>query len=101
MRFSPPSTGGAGPRPRPHPHRVMPPGRYLHILVAVGATWGRRPLVSAQPETTQERGFGRFVAFVVRKRPDGVIARWESRAPRKHLRGAAPLGSTWWAPRDR
>jgi hypothetical protein len=55
----------------------------------------------AQPETTQERGFGPFVTFVVRKRPDGVIARWESRAHRKHLRGAAPPGSTWWAPRDR
>ena len=57
--------------------------------------------MSAQPETTQERGFGPFVTFVVRKRPDGVIARWESRAHRKHLHGAAPLGSTWWAPRDR
>jgi len=55
----------------------------------------------AQPETTQERGFGPFVTFVVRKRPDGVIARWESRAHRKHLHGAAPRGSTWWAPRDR
>jgi hypothetical protein len=55
----------------------------------------------AQSETTQERGFGPFVTFVVRKRPDGVIARWESRAHRKHLHGAAPPGSTWWAPRDR
>ena len=48
----------------------------------------------AQPETTQERGFGPFVTFVVRKRPDGVIAHWESRAHRKHLHGAAPIGST-------
>ena len=55
----------------------------------------------AQPETTQERGFGPFVTFVVRKRPDGVIARWESRAHRKHLHGAVSPGSTWWAPRDR
>src|ERR1700746_838157 len=55
----------------------------------------------AQPETTQERGFGPFVTFVVRKRPDGVIAHWESRAHRKHLRGTKPRGSTWWAPRDR
>ena len=39
----------------------------------------------AQSETTQERGFGPFVTFVVRKRPDGVIAHWESRAHRKHL----------------
>src|SRR4029077_15453057 len=35
MRFSPPSTGGAGQTPRPPPHRVMPPGRYGHILVAL------------------------------------------------------------------
>src|SRR5689334_2524655 len=55
----------------------------------------------AQPETTQERGFGPFVTFLVRKRPDGVIAHWESRAHRKHLHGAKPGGSTWWAPRDR
>jgi len=55
----------------------------------------------AQSETTQERGFGPFVTFVVRKRPDGVIAHWESRAHRKHLHGAKPRGSTWWAPRDR
>jgi hypothetical protein len=54
-----------------------------------------------QPETTQERGFGPFVTFVVRKRPDGVIAHWESRAHRKHLSGAPARGSTWWAPHDR
>ena len=55
----------------------------------------------AQPETTQERGFGPFVTFIVRKRPDGVIARWESRAHRKHLHPDARRGSTWWAPHDR
>ena len=49
----------------------------------------------------QERGFGPFVTFVVRERPDGVIARWESRSHRKHLSGAPPRGSTWWAPHDR
>jgi hypothetical protein len=53
-----------------------------------------------EAETTQERGFGPFVTFIVRKRPDGVIARWESRSHRKHLSGA-PRGSTWWAPQDR
>ena len=42
----------------------------------------------AQSETTQERGFGPFVTFVVRKRPDGVVAHWESRTHRKHLHGA-------------
>jgi hypothetical protein len=55
----------------------------------------------AQPETTQERGFGPFVTFIVRKRPDGVIAHWESRAYRKHLHPDAHRGSTWWAPHDR
>jgi hypothetical protein len=55
----------------------------------------------AQPETTQERGFGPFVTFIVRKRPDGVIARWESRTHRKHLHPDASRGPTWWAPRDR
>ena len=55
----------------------------------------------AQPETIQERGFGPFVTFVVRKRPDGVIAHWESRDHRKHLHPDARRGSTWWAPHDR
>ena len=54
-----------------------------------------------ETETTQERGFGPFVTYVVRKRPDGVIARWESRSHRKHLSGAPARGSTWWAPHDR
>ncbi|HEY1318818.1 MAG TPA: hypothetical protein VGF32_01165, partial [Streptosporangiaceae bacterium] len=59
------------------------------------------PLMPAQSETTEERGFGPFVTFIVRKRPDGVIARWESRTNRKHLSGAPARGSTWWAPQDR
>ena len=54
-----------------------------------------------EAETTQERGFGPFVTFVVRERPDGVIAHWESRSHRKHLSGASTRGSTWWAPQDR
>jgi hypothetical protein len=54
-----------------------------------------------EAETTEERGFGPFVTYVVRKRPDGVIARWESRSHRKHLSGAQSRGSTWWAPQDR
>jgi hypothetical protein len=57
--------------------------------------------MSTEAETTQERGFGPFVTFVVRKRPDGVVARWESRSHRKHLSGAPARGSTWWAPQDR
>ena len=44
---------------------------------------------------------GPFVTFVERVRPDGVVARWESRDRRKHLQGAAAAGSTWWAPRAR
>ena len=59
------------------------------------------PAIPAEAETTEERGFGPFVTFVVRKRPDGVIARWESRSHRKHLHGAEPRGSTWWAPQSR
>jgi hypothetical protein len=53
-----------------------------------------------QTQAPEERGFGPFVTFVVRRRPDGVVARWESRAHRKHL-SAAVRGSTWWAPHDR
>jgi hypothetical protein len=68
--------------------------------VSGGADEGR-PLKSAEAETIQERGFGPFVTFVIRKRPDGVIARWESRSHRKHLSGEPPRGSTWWAPQDR
>jgi hypothetical protein len=60
------------------------------------------PAAPEQAETTAtERGFGPFVTYVARKRPDGVIARWESRSHRKHLSGARARGSTWWAPQDR
>ena len=45
-------------------------------------------------------GFGATVTFVEHVRPDGQIARWESRHHRKHLK-ATPSGSTWWAPRAR
>lgn len=58
-------------------------------------------LMRPQAEATEEDRFGPFVTFVVRKRPDGVIARWESRSHRKHLSGDQPRGSTWWAPQDR
>jgi hypothetical protein len=46
-------------------------------------------------------GIGPFVTFVERVRPDGVVARWESRDHRKHLQRASAAGSTWWAPRAR
>ena len=44
---------------------------------------------------------GPFVTFVQHRRPDGHLARWESRRHRKHLQGAAGPGSTWWAPQAR
>jgi hypothetical protein len=44
---------------------------------------------------------GPFVTFVEHRRPDGHLARWESRRHRKHLRGPATGGSTWWAPQAR
>jgi hypothetical protein len=68
--------------------------------VSGGANDGRPPK-PAEAETIAERGFGPFITFVIRKRPDGVIARWESRSHRKHLHTGPPRGSTWWAPQDR
>ena len=44
---------------------------------------------------------GPFLTYVERVRPDGVIARWDSRRHRKHPPGASATGSTWWAPRAR
>jgi len=41
------------------------------------------------------------VTFVEHRRPDGVVARWESRRHRKHPQGPSTVGSTWWAPRAR
>jgi hypothetical protein len=41
---------------------------------------------------------GPFVTFVERRRPDGQVARWESRRHRKHLGASPSAGSTWWAP---
>lgn len=44
---------------------------------------------------------GPFLTFVEHRRPDGVVAHWESRRHRKHLEAASSVGSTWWAPRAR
>jgi hypothetical protein len=44
---------------------------------------------------------GPFVTYVERVRPDGAVARWESRDHRKHLKAGLAAGSTWWAPRAR
>ena len=49
----------------------------------------------------REGHVGPFVTFVEHKRPDGVVARWESRRHRKHPSGAPAAGSTWWAPAAR
>ena len=50
-------------------------------------------------QAVERRGAGPFVTWITYRRPDGVLARWESRAHRKHHnrldRGG---GSTWWAP---
>lgn len=53
----------------------------------------------------KEGHVGPFVTFVERRRPDGLVARWESRHFRKHLEAASSdgstVGSTYWAPRAR
>jgi hypothetical protein len=54
------------------------------------------------PEREDRRGrVGPFVTFVEHVRPDGVVARWDSRRHRKHLPGGPSAGSTWWAPQAR
>jgi hypothetical protein len=49
----------------------------------------------------QEGGVGPFVTFVVHERPDGLVARWESRRYRKHPKDTSTVGSMWWAPLSR
>ncbi len=46
-------------------------------------------------------GFGPFVTFIEYQRPDGVVARWDSRRHRKHTRPDQSEVGTWWAPRAR
>jgi hypothetical protein len=58
------------------------------------------------PMSTQDRedlqgSIGPFMTFVDHARPDGVVARWESRRHRKHPEGAPATGPTWWAPAAR
>jgi hypothetical protein len=58
--------------------------------------------MSVQPDREDLQGrVGPFVTFVERVRPDGAVARWDSRRHRKHPPGAPATGSTWWAPRAR
>src|SRR5580700_5823 len=49
------------------------------------------------PGQDREGRVGPFVTFIERARPDGVVARWESRDHRKHPQDTS-AGSTWWAP---
>ncbi len=57
--------------------------------------------MSTQDADDLQGRVGPFVTFVERVRPDGVVARWDSRRHRKHPPGALATGSTWWAPRAR
>ena len=54
-----------------------------------------------QDQEDQQGRVGPFVTYVERVRPDGAVARWDSRRHRKHPQGAPAAGSTWWAPRAR
>jgi hypothetical protein len=55
--------------------------------------------MSVQDRGGREGRVGPFVTFVDHVRPDGVVARWESRRHRKHPESAPAAGSTWWAPK--
>ena len=46
-----------------------------------------------QDRADLEGDVGPFVTFVEHVRPDGAVARWESRRHRKHPPGAAAAGS--------
>jgi hypothetical protein len=54
-----------------------------------------------QDQQDQQGRVGPFVTYIERVRPNGAVARWESRDHRKHLKTGPAAGSTWWAPRAR
>jgi len=54
-----------------------------------------------QDAEDQQGRVGPFATFVERVRPDGAVARWDSRRHRKHPPGVPATGSTWWAPAAR
>jgi hypothetical protein len=59
---------------------------------------------AAVPGTAgRRRGVGPFVTFVEYKRPDGLVARWDSRRHRKQAQSILYDSTvhTWWAPRAR
>ena len=55
--------------------------------------------MTGQDPRARELSIGAPATFVDHVRPDGSVARLESRRHRKHQKPAA--GSTWWAPRAR
>jgi hypothetical protein len=57
--------------------------------------------MSAQDPEGRQGRVGPFVTFVEHVRPDGAVARWDSRRHRKHPQGVPAAGSTWWAPSAR
>jgi hypothetical protein len=54
--------------------------------------------MSTQDTEDRQGRVGPFLTYVERVRPDGVVARWDSRRHRKNPPGAPATGSTWWAP---
>ncbi len=57
--------------------------------------------VAAGRPVRRSGGPGPFVTFIEYERPDGMVARWESRRHRKQEAGPGRPGSTWWAPSAR
>ncbi len=50
------------------------------------------------PAAGRQGGLGPFVTFVEYERPDGLVARWDSRRHRKQAAPDARSPGTWWAP---
>jgi hypothetical protein len=62
------------------------------------ATLSRRPAPGTP--TGHQGGLGPFVTYIEYRRPDGLVAQWESRRHRKHAEGDGS-SRTWWAPQTR
>jgi hypothetical protein len=95
MAFDPRGGDGRGPGPE---------ARTLPTVDRRGAGAAAGPAEApGDPATVgTRRGFGPFVTFIEYERPDGVVARWDSRRHRKHARPTDRAGAaTWWAPRAR
>ena len=59
-------------------------------------------VLRADRSAAGQGGLGPFVTFIEYERPDGLVARWDSRRHRKQV-GPTPghPDHTWWAPRAR